>query len=122
MKNKVFFQKITNAFRLVYYDLALQTMREKRQIIPCYGGISNAHMTPYGDIWACCTLGYEKSLGNLRDFNYNFQTLWNSQQAKEVRDHLRKGNCQCPLANQTYSNMLLHGPSLLKVIWKIFKA
>ena len=121
MKNKVFFQKITNAFRLVYYDLAIRTMREKRQIIPCYGGISNAHMTPYGDIWACCTLGYEKPLGNLRDFNYNFQTLWNSQQAKEVRDHIRKGNCQCPLANQTYSNLLLHGPSLLKVMWKIVR-
>jgi len=121
MKTNVFFQRITNAFRLVYYDLAIRTMREKRQIIPCYGGISNAHMTPYGDVWACCTLGYEKSLGNLRDFNYNFQTLWNSQQAKEVRGHLRNGNCQCPLANQTYSNLLLHGPSLLKVIWKIFR-
>lgn len=120
MKNKVFFQRITNAFRLIYYDLAVQTMRGKKQIIPCYGGISNAHMTPYGDIWACCTLGYEKSMGNLRDYGYNFKALWNSRQAKKVRNDIRNGSCHCPLANQTYSNILLHGPSLTNVLWKIF--
>jgi len=122
MKSKVFFQRITNAFRLVYYEAAISILKGTRQVIPCYGGISNAHLTPYGDIWACCTLGYDKPMGNLRDFNYNFQMLWNSQQAKEVRYHIRNGGCQCPLANQTYSNLLLHGPSLLKVIWKIFRA
>lgn len=121
MKNKIFFQRITNAFRLVYYDLAVQTMREKKQIIPCYGGISNAHMTPYGDIWACCTLGYEKSMGNLRDHDYDFKLLWNSRQAKKVRNDIRNGSCHCPLANQTYSSILLHGPSLTKVLWEIFK-
>lgn len=122
MKNKPLFQRITNAFRLVYYDTAIKILKGNRQVIPCYGGISNAHLTPYGDIWACCTLGYDKPMGNLRDFNYNFQTLWNGQQAKKIRDHIRNGGCRCPLANQTYSNLLLHGPSLLKVIWKIFKA
>ncbi|RJP80991.1 MAG: radical SAM protein [Desulfobacteraceae bacterium] len=121
MKNKVFFQRITNSFRLIYYDLAIETMREKRQIIPCYAGISNAHMTPYGDIWACCTLGYEKSMGNLRDHDYDFKSLWNSRQAKKVRNDIRSGSCHCPLANQTYSNILLHGPSLTKVLWEIFK-
>jgi MoaA/NifB/PqqE/SkfB family radical SAM enzyme len=121
MKNKPLFQRITNSFRLVYYDTAIRILKGNRQVIPCYGGISNAHLTPYGDIWACCTLGYDKPMGNLRDFNYDFQTLWNSPQARVVRNHIRKGNCHCPLANQTYSNLLLHGPSLLKVIWKILR-
>jgi MoaA/NifB/PqqE/SkfB family radical SAM enzyme len=120
MKNKVLFQRITNAFRLVYYDLAIRIMRQNQQIIPCYAGISNAHMTPYGDIWACCTLGYDKSMGNLRDFNYDFPTLWQSPQAQEVRRYIRNRQCACPLANQTYSNILMHPPSLMQVIIEIF--
>ena len=120
MKNRLFFHRITSAFRLVYYALAIRILREKRQVIPCYAGISNAHLSPYGDIWACCTLGYDKSMGNLRDHNYDFKAIWNSQDAKEIRTDIRNGACHCPLANQAYSNILLHGPSLLKVVRNIF--
>jgi MoaA/NifB/PqqE/SkfB family radical SAM enzyme len=121
MKNRLLFQRITNAFRLEYYNLAIQILKENRQVIPCYAGISNVHMTPYGDIWACCTLGYDKPVGNLHDFNYDFKKLWNSPQAKKVRTYIRGGHCNCPMANQTYSNMLLHGPSLLRVVCEIIK-
>lgn len=119
MKTRLFFQRMTNAFRLVYYDLAIRILREGRQVIPCYAGISNVHLSPYGDIWACCTLGYDKSMGNLRDFKYDFPALRNSEQAKKVRRFIQKGFCHCPLANQAYSNILLHGASLLKVIRNI---
>ena len=121
MKNRLLFQRITNAFRLEYYNLAIQILTENRQVIPCYAGISNVHMTPYGDIWACCTLGYDKPVGNLRDYNYDFKLLWNSPEAKKVRTYIRGGHCNCPMANQTYSNMLLHGPSLLRVVREILK-
>ena len=122
MKNKVMFQRITNAFRLVYYDLAIRILKENRQVIPCYAGISNVHMTPYGDIWPCCTLGYDKPIGNLREFNYDFKALWKSPRAAEVRRYVHDGHCSCPMANQTYSNMLIHMPSLLKVMREIVKA
>lgn len=120
MKHRTFFHRITNGFRLVYYDLAIRILKEDRQIIPCYAGISNVHLSPYGDIWACCTLGYEESMGNVRQYNYDFQTAWNSPRAQEVRARIRKGQCCCPLANQTYSNLLLHGPSLVRVLHQIF--
>jgi sulfatase maturation enzyme AslB (radical SAM superfamily) len=116
MKSRKFFQRMTNAFRLVYYDLAIRILKEEKQLIPCYAGISNVHMSPYGDMWACCTLGYDKSMGNIRDHGYDFQSLWNDEQAREVREYIRKGSCHCPLANQAYSNILLHTPSLLRVI------
>ncbi|MGB5157171.1 radical SAM/SPASM domain-containing protein [Desulfobacterium sp. N47] len=121
MKNRLFFLRLTNAFRLVYYSLAVQILKEKRQVIPCYAGISNAHLSPYGDVWACCTLAYEKSMGNLRDYNYSFKDLWNSIQADTVRNDIYSGTCSCPLANQTYSNMLMHGPSLVKVLHEMIK-
>lgn len=121
MRHRHRFQRITNAFRLVYYDLAVSILREKRQVIPCYAGISNAHMTPYGDIWACCTLGYDQSMGNLRDHNYDFKKLWNSSRARDVRAYVRARQCHCPLANQTYSNILQHPPSLAKVVYEILR-
>jgi MoaA/NifB/PqqE/SkfB family radical SAM enzyme len=121
MKNKVLFQRITNAFRLVYYQLAIRIMKQNRQVIPCYAGISNAHMTPYGDIWPCCTLGYEKSMGNLRNFDYDFKKLWKNEEAGHVRKYIFAKNCACPLANQAYSNILMHPKSLFRVLKAIIK-
>jgi MoaA/NifB/PqqE/SkfB family radical SAM enzyme len=122
MRDKVLFQRITNAFRLVYYQLAIKIMRNNQQVIPCYAGISNAHMTPYGDIWACCTLGYDRPMGNLKDFNFDFKKLWQSPQARKVRAFIRDRRCACPLANQTYSNILMHPPSLARVVIEILSA
>ena len=116
LRDLSFFQRMTNAFRLVYYDLAIRILEQDRQVIPCYAGISNAHMSPYGDVWACCTLGYDKTMGNLRSHDYDFHALWNSPQAEKVREYIRRRSCACPLANQAYSNILLHGPSLLKTL------
>jgi MoaA/NifB/PqqE/SkfB family radical SAM enzyme len=120
-QNRVLFQRITNAFRLTYYDLAIRILKENCQVIPCYAGISNVHITPYGDVWACCTLGYGKPLGNLRNCRYDFKTLWNSPQAENVRTYIRSGHCHCPMANQTYSNMLMHIPSLFRIMGEIIK-
>jgi MoaA/NifB/PqqE/SkfB family radical SAM enzyme len=120
MRNKRFFNRLTNAFRLEYYRLAIRILDEQRQVIPCYAGISNAHMTPYGDIWACCTLGYDKPMNNLRDYDYDFYRLWTSPAAGKVREYINDGKCHCPMANQMYSNILMHGPSLARVLTKIF--
>jgi MoaA/NifB/PqqE/SkfB family radical SAM enzyme len=116
MKDRRFFQRSTNAFRLQYYKLVSSIMMEHRQVIPCYAGISNAHMSPYGDIWPCCTLGYEMSMGNVRECHYDFRTVWNSERAKRIREYIKNGRCHCPLANQAYSNILMNGASLLGVI------
>lgn len=120
MKAKTFFHRITHAFRLEYYNAAIRILNAQRQVIPCYAGISNAHMTPYGDIWACCTLGYDRPMGSLRDFGYDFPELWNSEPAREVRAYIHGGRCHCPMANQMYSNILMHGPSLVRVLINIF--
>ncbi len=106
--------KVTESLRLVYYDLAIRILKENRQVIPCYAGISNVQMNPYGDIWPCCVLGYEQSMGNLRDYHYDFQKLFHSTKAREVRGYIKEGNCACPLANQAYSNILCHFPSMVK--------
>jgi len=119
VKARPLFQRINNAFRLVYYDLAIRILKEKRQVLPCYAGISNIHLSAYGDIWPCCTLGYEKSMGNLREFDYNYSALLGGERARAVLDYIHAGECYCPLANQAYSNILMHAPSMLKVVREV---
>ena len=113
--------KITESFRLVYYDLVVRILREQRQVIPCYGGISNVHINFDGEVWPCCVLGYSQPLGHLRESNYDFQKIWHSAQAKKARKYIKDGNCACPLANQAYSNILCSPTYLLKVIKNIVK-
>lgn len=113
--------RTTEAMRVVYYDLAGKILKEKRQVIPCYAGISNVHINYDGGVWPCCVLGYDKEMGNLRDCHYDFQKLWHSEKAEEVRKYIKEKNCACPLANQAYSNELLHFPTLVRAGMKSIK-
>ncbi len=106
--------KMTEALRVVYYNIAGKILAEQRQVIPCYAGISNVHINYDGGVWPCCVLGYEKQMGNLREYDYDFQKLWHSDEAEAVRKYILGKNCACPLANQGYSNILMHVPSLFK--------
>ena len=106
--------RTTEAMRVVYYDLAGKILEEKRQVIPCYAGTSNVHINSDGGVWPCCVLGYEKQMGNLREYDYDFQKLWHSEEAQEVRKYIKGKNCACPLANQAYSNELLHMGTLIR--------
>lgn len=112
--NKKTLAKTTEALRVVYYDIAGKILKKKCQVIPCYAGVSNVHINFDGGVWPCCVLGYEQELGNLREYNYDFQKLWHSAQAEKVRKYIRHKNCACPLANQGYSNILMHFPSLFR--------
>lgn len=66
-------------------------------------------------------LGYAKPLGDLREANYDFMTVWRSKQADEVRASIKAGECACPLANQAYSNILCHTPSLAKAMTNVVR-
>ncbi len=121
MRGKRALARVTESLRLVYYDLAARIVAENRQVIPCYAGISNVHLTPHGELWPCCVLGYAKPLGSLRAAGYDFWEVWRSEQADEVRRSIKAGECACPLANQAYSNIIAHTPSLTRAILNIVR-
>jgi MoaA/NifB/PqqE/SkfB family radical SAM enzyme len=116
MRYRRFFQRATNAARWVYYDIAVEGLKTRRRVLPCYAGFANAHVSAYGDVWPCCILADSRPMGNLRDVDGDFRALWRSRRAAEVRRFVKQNQCACPLANQRYSDMLLHVPTLLKVL------
>lgn len=105
--------RLIESLRLEYYDLAAQVLEEKRQVIDCYAGWASAHLAPDGDLWGCCVRA--EAMGNVRDYGYDFRRVWRSPQADEFRRSVRAKECACPLANASYTNLLLDAPSLARV-------
>ncbi len=122
IKGKAFLTRTTEAVRVVYYDVAVQILKQRRQVTPCYGGISNIHMNFNGEIWPCCVLGGEQALGSVRDWDYDIQGLLRSEQAGRARKYIADGNCACPLANQWLNNVLLTPRHMLKVLYTLLFA
>jgi MoaA/NifB/PqqE/SkfB family radical SAM enzyme len=115
LQSKKNVSKITQGFRLEYYQLAAQVLKENRQVIPCYAGYASCQITPFGDVWPCCILGYNQPMGNLRENDYKFKKIWQSKKADEIRKYIQRKSCACPLANAHYTNILCNFTSLMKV-------
>ena len=107
----------TEAVRMVYYDVAARILKERKQVTPCYGGISNIHMNYNGELWPCCVLGGDQAMGRVQDFDYDLKALLRSSQAGAARRYIADGNCACPLANQWLNNVLLTPRHMLKVLY-----
>jgi len=105
--------RLVESLRLEYYDLAARILEEKRQVIDCYAGLASAHLAPDGHVWGCCVRA--ESLGNVRDSGYDFRTVWRGKHADEFRESVKAQACACPLANASYTNLLLDAPSLARV-------
>src|SRR3989344_735412 len=117
LKTRRKLSKITQALRIVYYKRAAKAMKEKRRITPCYAGISNAHINPWGSVWICNVQAFKHEIGNLRDYNYDFRKLWYSKQAGEVRKWVKEEHCFCPLVGQAFLDTIMNPSELMKVFY-----
>jgi MoaA/NifB/PqqE/SkfB family radical SAM enzyme len=108
------FAKITQAFRAEYYQLAKRILSENRQVIPCYAGWASCQLAPNGDLWSCCIRA--ENVGNLRDNDYDLRRIWRSDSMANLRRSIYQEECHCPMANASYANMLLHPPTMAKVV------
>jgi MoaA/NifB/PqqE/SkfB family radical SAM enzyme len=106
--------KLTQAFRLEYYKLVKKVLKDKKQVITCFAGFASAQIAPDGDVWTCCIRA--EPLGNLRDVDYDFRKIWFGDKANKLRVAIKAGECYCPLANASYTNMLCNLRTLTKVV------
>jgi len=105
--------RLVESLRLEYYELAARILEEKRQVIDCYAGWASAHLAPDGHVWGCCVRA--ESVGNVREHGYDFRTVWRGAAADAFRTSVKAHECHCPLANASYTNLLLDAPSLARV-------
>jgi MoaA/NifB/PqqE/SkfB family radical SAM enzyme len=109
--------RVTQSFRVRYYEMVKELLATGREIIPCYAGVASAQIAPDGDVWFCCIKA--DPVGNLRDAGYDFRTVWFGERARRARAALRVGGCACPLANASYTNMLMHVPTVTSVALEV---
>jgi MoaA/NifB/PqqE/SkfB family radical SAM enzyme len=106
--------RLVESMRFEYYDLAARILEERRQIIDCYAGVASVHLAPDGEVWGCCVRA--ESWGNVRDHNYDFRPLWRSPRAEAFRGSVKRKECACPMANASYTNLLLDAGSMARVM------
>ncbi len=109
--------RIAQAFRLEYYAMVKKYLSRGEQIIPCFAGITSCQIAPDGDVWPCCIRA--DSMGNLREHDYDFKKIWNSRSAAKIRKSIKKRECACPLANASYTNLLVSPKSMTKVVGRL---
>lgn len=111
--------RITEAFRIEYYQLVKRILEEQDQVLPCYAGWASAQIYADGTVWPCCVRADD--LGNLRDAGYDFPAIWFGEKTREVRRSIAAKECHCPLANASYTNLLIDVPTLARVSTKIIR-
>jgi MoaA/NifB/PqqE/SkfB family radical SAM enzyme len=111
--------RLTQAFRASYYQLAKRVLQEQAQVIPCQAGWASGHIAPNGDVWTCCVRA--EPVGSLRQTGYDLRPLWfeRAGQMRRLRHSIAARECACPMANASYANMLLHAPTLARVIREV---
>ncbi|HEX7616787.1 MAG TPA: radical SAM protein [Thermoanaerobaculia bacterium] len=106
--------RLVESFRLEYYQLVKEYLERREQIIPCYAGWASAQIAPDGYVWGCCVRA--ESVGGLRENGYDFGKVWFSPEADKFRRSVYNRECACPLANASYTNMLVSPRSLARVV------
>ncbi len=105
--------RLVESFRLEYYRLVKEYLETREQVIPCYAGWASAQIAPDGYVWGCCIRA--ESVGGLRENGYDFGKVWFSPEADRFRRSVYNRECACPLANASYTNMLMSLPALARV-------
>lgn len=70
--------------------ISLKMMAERKRQIPCHAGIVDGVLYASGDV-ALCEL--TRPVGNLREYGLDFERLWRSEAAVQMRKGIR--NCFC---------------------------
>jgi MoaA/NifB/PqqE/SkfB family radical SAM enzyme len=103
------------AIDIYMHDLIAKTKETGEPQMTCYAGTAGAVIFDEGTISSCENL---EAIGNLRDFDWNFQTVWNSPQMKERRKKAASG-CFCTHESNSYYPSLPFNPKHLIQIKKL---
>jgi MoaA/NifB/PqqE/SkfB family radical SAM enzyme len=106
---------LVNAMKNIRHNIIEETVRTKTQQADCYAGLLGVIIQPKGEVYPCETL--DMPMGYLREVDFDFQKVWKSKKADEVRKYIKETGCfctyECFLANSLLFNIKFY-PKLLK--------
>jgi len=92
-------------------NYAIHMLKNKNKILKCYSGKIDGVIYPNGDVSMC---ELTKPFANLKDYNYNFYKLWNSNEAKKRREQIK--NCFCTHTCHILNSMAYNDKALIDLI------
>jgi MoaA/NifB/PqqE/SkfB family radical SAM enzyme len=97
------------------HGLIDKTQQEQKAQLKCYAGTAGAVIYDEGTVSSCENLD---AVGNLRDHEWNFQSLWRSEAMKARRKKAADG-CFCTHESNCYYPSLAFNPKHLIQIKKL---
>ncbi|MFH1720971.1 MAG: radical SAM protein [Candidatus Altiarchaeota archaeon] len=89
----------------VYMKKAEYYIKNSRTPIPCKALEANCFMDPVGNLYPCSI--YSKKLGNIREVNFQLDSLWNTSNALDLRGKIKKLQCpNCWSPCEAYTSLL----------------
>ncbi len=92
---------------------------ENKYQIKCLAGQSIGVLYPEGEVKPCEIL--ESSMGNIKDYHYNFKDLWKSREAVQIRKMITKSKCFCTHECFLTASIVFSPYQLIKVLSKCLK-
>lgn len=90
--NKSLTTVLLNAKNKILWKYVLRTFTERKYISPCNAGSLSSVIYSNGDV-ASCEL--KPVILNLRDYDFDFLSLWNSDEVKSLRKQIKSSKCFC---------------------------
>ena len=103
------------AVDIYMHELIARTETEHKPQLRCWAGTAGAVIYDEGTISSCENL---ESVGNLRDYNWDFQSFWHSEKMTERRKKV-KDNCYCTHESNCYYPSLAFNPGHLVQIKRL---
>jgi MoaA/NifB/PqqE/SkfB family radical SAM enzyme len=97
------------AIDIYMHKLIAKTQEEKKAQLRCWAGTAGGVIYDEGTVSSCENL---PSIGNLREYDWNFKALWESQSMAERRKEVKNG-CYCTHESNCYYPSLAFNPGHL---------
>lgn len=103
------------AVDIYMHELIARTEVEQKAQLRCFAGTTGGVIYDEGTVSSCENLD---PIGNLRNYNWDFQALWNSPEMAVRRQHVKNG-CFCTHESNCYYPSLAFNPKHLIQIKKL---
>ena len=107
---------------IISWEMIKKMYLEPKYISPCHAGGLFGIIAANGTVYPCEILE-KKILGDLRKNDMNFMKIWKGQKTKEVKDFIKKTNCNCTYECALTYNILgnlRYQPSLIRSIFNSY--
>lgn len=119
-RDKSLFQTIIATREALGWKLIHKTFIARSRSYNCYAGSLLGIIYENGDLYPCEMLK-DSNLGNLRNYDYDINKIWNSERANEVRKLIKTRKCFCTYECQHTCNTLYNIRFSPYFVWNILK-